>query len=70
MRWCQLLEEQRGDLVVRLNCFVRKEQAEEIEKKIREQVGSGVIVLPPVCSAEYIPPDVEVKFLNSEEVKP
>lgn len=70
MRWYQRLKEQRGDLVVSLNCFVRKEHAEEIEKKIREQVGSGVIVLPSICRAEYVPPDVEVKFLNSEEVKP
>lgn len=66
MRWYQLLKEQRGDLVVRINCTVNKEHAEEIEKKIREQVGSGVIVLPHVCTAEYVPPDVEVKFLRKD----
>lgn len=66
MRWYRRLKEHRGDLVVSLNCLVRKEQAEEIEKKIREQVGSGVIVLPPGCTAEYVPPDVEIKFLRKD----
>lgn len=70
MRWYKRIKEQRGDLVVSLNCMVKKERAEEIEKKIREQVGSGVIVLPPICRAEYVPPDVEIKFSNREEVKP
>ena len=70
INWYQRLKEQRGDLVVSLNCMVRKEHAEEIEKKIREQVGSGLIVLPPICRAEYVPPDVEIKFSSREEVKP
>ncbi len=70
MRWCQLLEEQRGDLVVRINCTVNKEHSEEIEKKIREQVGSGVIVMPSYCTAEYVPPDLEIKFSKRKEVKP
>lgn len=67
MRWYQRLKEQRGDLIVSLNCFVRKEHAEEIEKKIREQVGSGVIVLPSICTAKYVPPDVEVEFSHKRQ---
>ncbi len=70
MRWYRRLKEQRGDLVVSLNCMVRKEHAEEIEKKIREQVGSGVVFLPSYCSVEYVPPDVEVKFSSREDVNP
>lgn len=62
MRWCQLLEEKRGDLVVRINCMVNKEHAEEIEKKIREQAGSGVVVIPSICTAEYVPPHIGIKF--------
>lgn len=69
MRWHKRLKEQRGDLVVSLNCMVKKEDAEEIEKKIREQVGSGVIVIPSYCTAEYVPPDAEIKFSSREEVK-
>lgn len=70
MRWYQRLKEQRGDLVVSLNCMVTKELAEKTEKRIREQVGSGLIVLPHICRAEYVPPDVEIKFSSREEVKP
>lgn len=70
MRWYQRLKEQRGDLVVRFNCLMRKEDIEQSEREIRAQIGSGVVFLPSYCSAEYVPPDVEIKFSNREEVKP
>lgn len=70
MRWYQRLKEQRGDLVVSLNCTISKEYAEKIKKKICEQAENRLVVRPYICRAEYVPPDVEVEFLSSEEVKP
>lgn len=65
LRHYQMIKNQKGVLLVKLNCFVNLKDSEQLREDIINQIKTGVVVLPPICNAEYVPPDVVVKIQES-----
>lgn len=49
-------------LVVKLNAVFPTDTICKIHKEILRQKESGVVVLPPYCTAIIVPEDVEIKL--------
>lgn len=49
-------------LVVRVNMFLRLKELKQLRDSIVAQKETGVVLLPPYCTAQIVPDDIEIKF--------
>lgn len=49
-------------LVVRVNMFLGLKELKQLRDSIVAQKETGVVLLPPYCTAQIVPDDIEIKF--------
>ena len=54
--------EQKSVLIIKSNVLLKKEQLEAYRKMFMEQKNDGVVLLPSMFEAQYIPDDVDVRI--------
>ena len=49
-------------LVVKTNIMLKPDKMESLRQRFLEQKGTGVVVLPPYCTALVVPEDIEIRM--------
>lgn len=58
----KLTKEKSGLIVFRAIKLISEEDMGNLRESIMKQAKEGCILLPPYIEAQYVPPDIEIKF--------
>ena len=63
-----VLEPDKENLVIKFNCLLRAETMQKVRDEIMEQVKTGVVVIPPYCTAIIVNKNssIEVEIRKDE----
>lgn len=61
------LDPEKERLIVTFNCVVKPDVRQKVQEQMLEEYKTGVLVLPPLCSACIVKADTDIELRFHEE---